>query len=60
MGFWKERWINAYDTIYQNAIENGATEEEATALAERDAGSVAYERLAGAADNMRKAMKENA
>lgn len=60
MSFWKERWINAYDTIYQNAIENGASEAEATKLAEADAGNVAYERMADAADNLRKQVKENA
>jgi hypothetical protein len=56
---YKEMWIDAWDNVYNAAIEAGASVEEATKRADREAGSIAYERVAGAADNLRKREREN-
>lgn len=56
----KEMWIAAYDDLYQAALETGKSEKEAERVAENGAESLAIDRLADHADNLRKRAKEEA
>ena len=56
----KEMWIQAYDELVEKYLEEGFSENAASARAEEEASTHAYEKMAGQADYLRMISKEKA